>query len=365
MGQAPDDTRHMRRALELAERGRRSVSPNPLVGCVVVRDGEVVGEGWHERAGGPHAEVVALAAAGAAARGATAYVTLEPCAHHGRTGPCTTALREAGIARVVAALADPHPDARGGAEVLRAAGVDVEVGLLAAEAAAQNEVFLHGVSNGRPFVVAKAATSLDGRIAAADGSSRWLTGPETRRRVHALRAEVDAVLVGSGTVLADDPALTVRLPGVDGPQPLRVVLDGRGRVRPPARVVSDGAPTVVYGGRQTAATGSAEHVTVRSAAADGGVDLHAVMADLWDREVRSVLVEGGASVLGGFLRAGLVDRLDVHVAPVRRGAAGRPLLDGPWATTLADAPRFTPREVVRSGDDAFLSVAPVRVPEEV
>lgn len=364
MGQAAEDTRFMRRALELAERGRRTVSPNPLVGCVVVADGRVVGEGWHARAGGPHAEVVALAAAGPAARGATVYVTLEPCAHHGRTGPCTTALLEAGVARVVAAHADPHPDARGGADVLRAAGVAVEVGLLADEAAAQNEVFLHGVATGRPFVIAKAATSLDGRIAAADGTSRWLTGPETRQRVHALRAEVDAVLVGSGTVLADDPALTVRLPGVDGPQPLRVVLDGRGRVRPPARVVSDGAATVVYTRGETGSAGTAEHVGVPGGA-DGGVDLDAVLADLWDRDVRSVLVEGGAAVLGSFLRAGLVDRLEVHVAPVLLGAAGRPLLDGPWATTLADAPRFTPRNVVRVGDDAVLSVTPVRVAEEV
>ena len=235
--------RWMRRALDLAERGRWTVSPNPLVGCVLVRDGEVVGEGWHERAGQAHAEVRALDQAGDRARGADVYVTLEPCAHQGRTGPCSAALLRAGVARVFVALADPNPLAAGGGEALRAAGIAVEVGLGQDEARRQNEVFLHALATGRPLVVVKAAVSLDGRIAAADGTSRWLTGEAARQRVHRLRAEVDAVVVGSGTVLADDPALTCRLEGA--PQPLRVVLDGRGRTPPDASLLDAAAPTLV------------------------------------------------------------------------------------------------------------------------
>ncbi len=330
-----DDERWMRCALALAERGRATVSPNPLVGCVLVRDAAVVGEGFHRRAGGPHAEVEALHAAGAAAAGATAYVTLEPCTHTGRTGPCTGALLDAGVARVVVALADPHPLAGGGADVLRAAGVRVDVGVCAAAARTLNEVFLHGLATGRPFVTVKAAVSIDGRIAAADGTSQWLTGPAARDSAHRLRAQVDAVVVGSGTVLADDPQLTVRLPGFSGPQPLRVVLDRRGRVGGDRRICDDAAPTLVH-----------RH----------GLD--ELMAALWERDVRSVLVEGGAGVAGAVLRAGLGDKLVVHVAPVLLGPAGRPLLDGPWAATLADAPRLRLHTAERVGADAVLTLYP-------
>lgn len=333
------EVRWMRRALALAERGRATVSPNPLVGCVLVRDGAVVGEGWHERRGGPHAEVAALAAAGAAARGATAYVTLEPCAHTGLTPPCTDALLAAGVRRVVAALSDPHPLAAGGADALRAAGVEVAVGLLGQDAAWQNRVFLHGVAAGRPFVVLKVAVSLDGRSAAADGTSQWLTGPEARRHAHALRAAADAVLVGSGTVLADDPQLTVRLPGSPGPQPLRVVLDGRGRVPATARVLDDQAPTLVLTGEQTR-------------------DLDAVLAVLWGRGVRSVLVEGGAAVAGSFVRASLVDELHCHVAPLLLGERGLPLLTGDGIATLADARRFRLHRAERAGADTLLTLLP-------
>ncbi len=329
----------MRRALALAEGGRRTASPNPLVGCVLVRDGEVVGEGWHARAGGPHAEIAALRTAGARARRATCCVTLEPCSHTGRTGPCTTALLEAGVSRVVVALADPDPRAAGGAAVLRAAGVDVAVGLLADEAAEQNRVFLHGVATGRPYVVLKTAVSLDGRIAAADGTSRWITGPAARRRAHELRAESDAVVVGSGTVLADDPELTVRLGDPDAPQPLRVVLDGRGRVPGSARALADPALHV---------TGAPAH------------DLRGVLAELWAREVRSVLVEGGASVAGAFVRARLADALRAPVAPLLLGEAGRPLLSGDGIATLASAPRFTTVAADRAGDDVLLALRPER-----
>ena len=337
-----DDAGLMFRALELAELGRRMASPNPMVGCVIARDGQIVGEGHHERAGGPHAEIVALRAAGDASRGATAYVTLEPCNHTGRTGPCAQALIDAGITKVFVAIADPNPVAAGGLRTLQDTGIEVHLGLWAERSQALNEVFFHGVATGRPFVVAKAAVSLDGRIAAADGTSQWLTGEDTRRRAHELRADADAVLVGSGTVLADDPQLTVRFDGYGARQPLRVVLDRRGRVTPEHRVHDDAAPTVVLD----------EH------------DPATVLKQLWERDVRSVLIEGGASVLHAFLAAGLVDRFHVHVAPVLLGDRGRPLLAGPWAATLGDAPRFTLDAVEQQGDDALLTLTPTRpIPE--
>ena len=330
-----NDEAVMRRALELAAYGEHTASPNPMVGCVLVRDGEIVGEGFHERPGGPHAEVVALRAAGAAAAGATAYVTLEPCAHQGRTPPCTEALIEAGVARVVLAVADPNPVAAGGSAQLRAAGIDVEVGLLADEAHRLNEVFFHGLRTQRPFFVVKAAVSLDGRIAAADGTSQWLTGKPARERVHALRAAVDAVVVGSQTVLTDNPQLTGRRPGYRGEQPLRVVLDRRGRVGADANVCDRSAPTLLYA---------------------GGLDR--LPQTLWDRGVRSALVEGGAHVSGSFVRAGLADKLLVHVAPVLLGPAGRAMIDGEWPTTLTEVPRARLDNVEQVGDTAVLTLYP-------
>ena len=368
-------TAFMRRALELAERGRRTVSPNPMVGCVIVDDGRVVGEGWHERPGGPHAEVMALAAAGERARGATAYVTLEPCTHTGRTGPCAPALVDAGIARVDIALADPNPIAAGGAAVLRAGGIDVEIGDGAGEARAQNRVFLHVLRCGRPFVILKIATSLDGRIAAADGTSQWLTGQAARDRVHVLRAEVDAVVAGSGTVLADDPALTARIAGETPRQPLRVVLDGRGRTPAGARVLDDAARTVVVTTEAGAAglPSGVERIVVPAArlsdAGPGadlsyGVDLTATMHALVERDVRSVLVEGGAAVASSFVHAGLVDRFELHLAPVILGDAARPLFVG-GPRTLADADRLAVDDVERCGDDVVLSlVSPGRPDRE-
>ena len=339
-----DDTAMMQRALALAERGRTTVSPNPMVGCVLAVDDEIVGEGFHEGPGGPHAEIVALRAAGERAAGATAYVTLEPCNHTGRTGPCSQALIDAGVARVVAAVADPNALAAGGADTLRAAGIDVEVGLLGAEARRQNAGFFFTVETGRPFVIAKAAVSLDGRIAAADGTSQWLTGEAARRHAHALRAEVDAVLVGSGTVLADDPQLTVRLPDYDRPQPLRVVLDRRGRVSSQARLMNAGQHT-----REGP-----------SAVILSEPDVAAVLKTLWLNDIRSVLVEGGAGVLHAFLDAGLVDRLHVHIAPVLLGDRGRPLLAGPWAESLSEAPRWRLDCVEQLGNDAVLTLSPAK-----
>lgn len=363
---ATQDAAWMRRALDLAEQGRGTVSPNPLVGCVLVADDEVVGEGWHAVAGGPHAEIVALQAAGLRAAGAVAYVTLEPCTHTGRTGPCVDALLKAGVAAVVAALPDPNPTAAGGADTLRAAGVPVRLGVLATEAARQNRVFLHGLATGRPFVVLKSAVSLDGRIAAADGTAKWLTGPAARERAHRLRAQADAVLVGSGTALTDDPRLTVRLPDQPALRRLRVVLDGRGRVPASARVFDGEAPTLLLTTlgaasatrRRLGGEGGEIDVVAVPTGSDGTLDLHAVLSELYRRDVRSVLIEGGAAVAGSFLRAGLVDELVCHLAPLLLGERGRPLLTGGPVGTLAEAWRFKPVDVEVVGPDVLLTLTP-------
>jgi diaminohydroxyphosphoribosylaminopyrimidine deaminase/5-amino-6-(5-phosphoribosylamino)uracil reductase len=358
-----DDAAWMRRALAVAARARGTVSPNPLVGCVLVADGAAVGEGCTQPPGGPHAEIVALRAAGGRARGATAYVTLEPCAHTGRTGPCAEALRAAGVTRVVAALADTNLIAAGGGAELAAAGVAVEVGLLAEQAAFANRVFLHGISHERPWVVLKAAASLDGRIAAADGTSQWLTGPGARRVAHRLRADADAVLVGSGTVLADDPHLTVRLPGYTGPPPLRVVLDGRGRTPEAARVLDEAAPTLLVLRPEAHAQADRLRATAAEVVVASPGDLGAVLGLLAVRGVRSVLVEGGGAVAGSFVRAGLVDELSCHLAPVLLGEAGRPWLVGDGIATLADAPRLRLADSARLGDDTVLTLVRAQTDE--
>jgi diaminohydroxyphosphoribosylaminopyrimidine deaminase/5-amino-6-(5-phosphoribosylamino)uracil reductase len=357
----------MARALALAERGRATASPNPLVGCVIVNDGELVGEGYHEHAGGWHAEAAALVEAGPDASGAEAYVTLEPCDHTGRTPPCSQALVDAGVGRVMIALADPHTAAGGGASTLRAAGVEVTFGLGEAEARRQNEVFLHGVWTERPFVVAKSAVSLDGRVAAADGTSQWLTGEATREQAHRLRASADAVVVGSGTVLGDDPRLTCRAADYQGPQPLRVVLDTRGRTSPRARVCDEAAPTLVVVGEAadeeaaTALRSSGVEVAVVAATGDR-VELQAVLAELWARDLRSVLVEGGPELVAAVLREGLWDKLVLHLAPLLLGDRGVPLLAGADIPTLSRAPRMALTEVSRADEDAMLELYPAKSP---
>lgn len=358
------DTAAMRRAVALAARGLGSTSPNPVVGCVVTdASGQVVGEGHHERAGGPHAEVVALRAAGEAARGGTAYVTLEPCNHTGRTGPCAQALLAAGIARVVYAVADPDPQATGGAGTLRAAGVRVEQGLLAEEAEAGNTAWLTSVRRARPHVTWKYAATLDGRTAAADGTSRWISSPASRADVHRLRAESDAVLVGAGTMRADDPHLAAR--GVEGAvQPLRVVLDTEAAaVRPGARVLDDAARTVVVvaddlAPEAVAATGAAEVWRLPRAAA-GGIDLTALLAALHRDGVRSVLLEGGATLAGAFVAAGAVDRVVGYLAPVLLGAGPAALADA-GITTIAEALRLRVTGAERIGPDLRITAT---VPE--
>ncbi|MBB5689672.1 bifunctional diaminohydroxyphosphoribosylaminopyrimidine deaminase/5-amino-6-(5-phosphoribosylamino)uracil reductase RibD [Roseomonas alkaliterrae] len=344
-----DDLHHMRAALALARRGLGNTWPNPAVGCVLVRDGRVVGRGWTQPGGRPHAETEALRRAGSRARGATAYVTLEPCSHHGRTPPCCDALEAAGVARVVVAMRDPDPrvDGRGLAR-LRAAGIVVEEGLCAEEARALNAGFFRRIEAGLPVLTLKLASTLDGRIATAAGESRWITGPAARRAVHALRARHDAILVGSGTVLADDPDLTCRIPGMERVPMLRVVADARLRTPLSARLVATARATptciVTVPGHPPAALAPffAAGVAVQTAPAGegGGLDLRALLAALAQRGVTRVLAEGGAGLAAGLLRAGLVDRLAWFHAPGVLGAEGLPAAEGLRVGALAAMPRF-------------------------
>ena len=337
------ETGAMRRALALAATEGVPLGPNPRVGCVLLDPGgALVAEGWHRGAGTAHAEADALARAGGAARGTTAVVTLEPCAHTGRTGPCADALVAAGVARVVFAQTDPNPVAAGGADVLRAAGVDVVGGLLADEAAAVNETWTFAVTRGRPFVTWKAASTLDGRIAAADGTSRWITSPESRADAHGLRSEVDAVVVGTGTVLADDPHLTVRRDGevVAARQPLRVVV-GLRDVPAGARILD----------------GSAETLHLRTH------DPVEVLAALRARDVQHAMLEGGGTLAAAFVRAGVVDAVRWYVAPALLGA-GATVLGDAGMRTVSDALRLDVTDVQRVGTDLRVDARVVRPTEK-
>jgi diaminohydroxyphosphoribosylaminopyrimidine deaminase/5-amino-6-(5-phosphoribosylamino)uracil reductase len=361
------DQSHMARALELARRGIYSTAPNPAVGCVIVRDGRVVGEGYHRRAGDPHAEVYALEAAGESARGATAYVSLEPCLHFGRTPPCTRALLAAGIARVVSALRDPNPRVAGaGLEELAREGVAVESGLLAADAAELNRGYLHRMATGRPWVTVKIGASVDGRTALASGASRWITGEAARADVQRLRARAGAVITGIGTVLADDPSLTVRDAGLEllGRRPLRVVLDSRLRIPADARVLDETASSIIFtagGGRDREAPPAARNARIESLPArDGRVDLVAVLDRLGALECNEVLVEAGPGVAGGFLHAGLVDELVLYIAPCVLGDSARPMFRLPVVERMADRYEFRTRDVARIGDDLRVVLRPQR-----
>jgi diaminohydroxyphosphoribosylaminopyrimidine deaminase/5-amino-6-(5-phosphoribosylamino)uracil reductase len=353
------ETDAMRRAVELSARALGDTAPNPVVGCVVLdASGAVAGEGWHRRAGGPHAEVEALAAAGPRAAGGTAVVTLEPCNHTGRTGPCAQALIAAGVARVVYAVADPSPAASGGAATLRAAGIEVEGGLLAGEAEAVNVAWLTAARTGRPWVRWKYAATLDGRIAAADGTSRWISSSPSRQDVHRLRAEADAVVVGSGTLVADDPHLAVR--GIDGAtQPLRVVVDTRARIAPTAPVLDDTAPTLVAVGEDadTAHLPGVDTVRLPRARGGAGLDIPALLAELHARGVRSVLLEGGPRLAGAFVAAGAVDCVVAYLAPALLGAGPAVLADA-GISTIAHALRLDVTDVTRVGPDLRVTAVP-------
>ena len=355
---SPADQAHMAQALRLAKRGLYSTSPNPRVGCVIVRDGVVVGEGWHQRAGEAHAEVNALQQAGAAARGATAYVTLEPCSHHGRTPPCTEALLAAGIGRVVAAMADPNPLVAGrGLAQLQAAGVAVDVGLMADEAHELNIGFVSRMTRQRPWVRLKAAASLDGKTALQNGESQWITGPQARQDGHCWRARACAILSGIGTVRKDDPQLNVR--GVDTPrQPLKVIVDSRLELSPAARLLEAGNVLLVSAG-QAVAEVAEKAAALRERGAEildlpdgkGRVDLHALLHELARRGLNEVHVEAGSRLNGALLAAGLVDEVLLYLAPCLLGDTAQGLFALPALESLAGKHQLAIRAAERLGDD--------------
>lgn len=353
----------MAQALRLAERGCYTTSPNPRVGCVIVRDGAVVGEGWHERAGEPHAEVHALRAAGAAAYGATAYVTLEPCSHFGRTPPCADALIVAGVSRVVVAMEDPNPQVAGrGLQRLLAAGIEVVSGVLEKEAQALNRGFVSRMTRQRPFVRVKIAGSLDGRTALANGNSFWITGPEARRDVHHQRAQACAVLTGLGTVLQDDPQLTVReVPTTR--QPLRVVLDSQLQMPLTARVLEGGKTLLVT----TEQAGAEREQALRDVGAEvlrcgsgSQVDLPLLLQHLAGRQINDVMVEAGATVNGALLQQGLVDEVLLYMAPVLMGSPARGLFALPQYADMAECPRLQIVDVTAVGQDWRIRAVPLK-----
>ncbi len=357
------DTEHMRAALALARRGLGNTWPNPAVGCVLVRDGRVVGRGTTAPGGRPHAETVALAQAGDFARGAAAYVTLEPCSHHGRTPPCADALIAAGVARVVVACGDPDPRVDGrGVAMLRAAGIEVAVGLMAEEAEALQAGFLTRARLGRPMVTLKLASTLDGRIATRTGESQWITGPEARRAAHALRGQHDAVLAGIGTVLADDPELTCRIPGYRKNPDLRIVVDSRLRIPPTARVVATAMAVPTWflhhadAGRARALQDAGARL-IEVPGAEQGVDLAAGLQALGAAGLTRVLVEGGAQIAGGLLRAGLVDRIAWFHAPGVMGGDGWPAAQAFGTMALDGMPRFRRVDVRPVGDDMLTELS--------
>jgi diaminohydroxyphosphoribosylaminopyrimidine deaminase/5-amino-6-(5-phosphoribosylamino)uracil reductase len=357
------DDEAMEQALDAAVTARRRTAPNPWVGCVLVRDGEIVGRGATEPPGGPHAEAGALLAAGGAARGATAYVTLEPCSFHGRTPPCAGALIEAGVARVVVALEDPDARVAGrGIAQLRDAGIDVTVGVGADRAARDLAPYLHHRRTGRAFVVAKVASSIDGRVAAADGSSRWLTSPEARADAHELRADSQAIVIGSGTALADRPQLTVR-DADPAPRysPTRVLLDARGRVPASGSLFdTELAPTMVVttAGAPASAVDAWRAVGAKvetvAAAPGAGVDLDETFALLGREGVLQVLVEGGGQLLGAITSAGRAQRLVVYVAPLALGTRGTPAFAFSGPDSIGGASRYDLAAVRQLGPDARL-----------
>lgn len=360
------DELYMARALKLAARGRFTTHPNPNVGCVIVKDGEIVGEGFHYRAGEPHAEVHALRMAGEKAQGATAYVTLEPCSHHGRTPPCCEALIAAGVSRVVAAMQDPNPQVAGrGLYRLQQEGVDVSHGLMMNEAEALNKGFLKRMRTGFPWIQLKMGASLDGRTAIASGESQWITSPQARRDVQRLRAQSHAILTSSATVLADDPALTVRwdelnadtqalYPQENLRQPLRIVIDSQNRVTPQHRIVEQAGETLFARTREDKRQWPENVRTLLVPEHNGRLDLVVLMMLLGKQQINSIWVEAGPTLAGALLEAGLVDELIVYIAPKLLGSDARGLCVLPGLEKLEQAPHFKFNEIRHVGPDICL-----------
>lgn len=354
----PSDSEYMAQALTLARRGQYSARPNPMVGCVIVAGDEVVGRGWHKQAGEAHAEINALAEAGSRAAGSTVYVTLEPCAHHGRTPPCSEALIAAGVARVVFAIGDPFAAVAGkGAAALQAAGIELRSGLLAEAARTLNAGYLSRVANGRPRVRLKIATSLDGATAMANGESQWITGPEARRDVQRLRARSGAVMTGVGTMLADDPALTVREPGLCVDQPMRVIADTHARTPVGANMFSLAGETRIYCALDhERRPENRDGVTwVTTASRDGRVNLAALLDDLGKCGINDLLVECGPTLAGALLAQGLVDELVIYQAPHIMGSNARPMFDTPSWQHMDDRQSLEITDVRRLGADTRLT----------
>ncbi len=340
MSFSADDHRYMARALQLAEKGIYTTAPNPNVGCVIVKDNEIVGEGWHEKAGEPHAEIHALRKAGERAKGATVYVTLEPCCHHGKTPPCSNALIEAGVSRVIAAMVDPHKKVAGqGLQQLEAAGIRVEQGLMQAQAEALNPGFIKRMKTGLPYVRCKLGMSLDGRTAMASGESKWITGSAAREDVQRLRARSDAILTGVGTVLADDPSMTVRLEGYER-QPLRVVVDTNLSMLPEAKMLQQPGRTLLmtcsedeYAIEQLKNAGAEIH---RLPYCNAHVDLKPLLRELAEMQINDVLLESGATLSGAMLQDGLIDELVLYIAPSIMGNQARGLFNLPQLQSMQD-----------------------------
>lgn len=371
MGNSTSDRRYMARAIRLAHHGLYGTDPNPRVGCVIVKDDRIVGEGWHARAGEAHAEIMALQAAGPEAAGATVYVSLEPCSHHGRTPPCAEALIEAGVARVVAAMIDPNPKVAGtGLVMLEAAGIKTESGLLATEAAMLNPGFISRMTRGRPYVRIKLAISLDGRTAMASGESKWITGEHARRDVQRLRARSSAILTGVGTILADDPSLTVRdacvigegVDEADARQPLRIIIDSHLSTPAEARIFQKpGNNLIVTSSDDNAAAealirAGAEVLCVEGA--NGRIDLAALMSHLGALEINEVLVEAGSHTCGALLDAGLVDEIVVYMAPHIMGANARGMFGLPHLGAMDERIGLDIRELRMVGADIRITAIP-------
>lgn len=372
-----DDTRYMALAIQIARQGLYTTHPNPRVGCVIVRDNQIVGEGWHQVAGQGHAEVNALKQAGESARGATAYVTLEPCSHFGRTPPCSQALIDAGVSRVVSAMQDPNPLVSGnGHELLRQQGIEVDCGLLTDDAEQLNPGFIKRMSVGLPWVRVKSAMSVDGRTAMASGESQWITGPAAREDVQRLRARSEAIITGVDSVVIDDPSLTVRLESfaicpleiapLENPiQPLRVILDSQLRTPPTAKMLTLPGKTLVVcaedipARRQVLEVAGAEVLCLPRSEDKPGVDLQALLKNLAQREVNEVLVETGATTAGAFMQQGLVDEWVLYMAPTLMGSDARPVLLMPGIDTMNNKILLSMKQVKQVGDDLCIVYTPI------